>query len=180
MEDEKTGGDIHVHAFDTIEEIKNHPGFRENNGVHKGNYKDLIGHYRFADEVKCCFQKDNGNLCGEDHKFGFVAILSDNSITIVGNNCAQEKFGADAKIKIDSGRYLKEQKRREKLAGLHELLKVKDARLADLQSFRARASVVKDWGETFLSSLGDQTVRGRAAKQLWARPVFARLSSDRS
>jgi len=44
----------------------------------------------------CCREKPNGQLCGEGHKWGFVAKLKDGSITIIGNYCARDKFGADA------------------------------------------------------------------------------------
>lgn len=150
---------VEIRTFESFEEIRLLRGFKENNGINKGNYKRLIGDYWFPDEVKCCFLKDNGKLCGEDHKFGFVTELTDGSVTIVGNKCAQDKFGADAKIKADSSKYLKEKRRREKLASIKELLAAKEDRLRELGLFKVRLGKVEERVQAFVRSLGDRTAR---------------------
>lgn len=150
---------VEIRTFASMEEIRKLNGFKENNGVTKENYGRLFGDYWFPDEVKCCFLKPNGVLCGEDHKAGFVVELNDGSYTILGNVCARDKFGADHKIKSDRRRYLREKERRENFAKLGELLTEKDARLTTLASLRERLEGARRRMETFLATLGDRTAR---------------------
>ncbi|MFL6622131.1 MAG: hypothetical protein ACJ8NR_05890 [Sulfurifustis sp.] len=150
---------VEIRTFASMEEVHKLNGFRENNGVTKENYRRLFGDYWFADEVRCCFQKPNGVLCGEDHKAGFVVELIDGSYTILGNVCARDKFGADHKIKADRSRYLREKARRDKFAQLGELLTERESRLSTLASLRERLKEASRRIEAFLATLGDRTVR---------------------
>lgn len=123
---------IEVRTFATMQEIESLLGFKEDNRINKDNYERIFGDYWFPDEVRCCREKTNGQLCGEGHKWGFVAKLKDGSITIIGNYCARDKFGADAKIKADRSKYLNEKRRRERLAQLEDLLADKEKVLKKL------------------------------------------------
>lgn len=148
---------IEIRTFATMDEVRNLPNYREHNGVNTQNYHRIHGDYWFPDEVQCCFKKPNGNLCGENHKSGFVVQLKDGSFTIIGNYCARVQFGADAKFKADRNRYLNEKKRREQLLRLQELLADRDTRLAQLGPLRERCNAVKDRSNQFLAQLGGTT-----------------------
>ncbi|MCG7927986.1 MAG: hypothetical protein JAY67_20900, partial [Candidatus Thiodiazotropha taylori] len=66
-EDEKP---IEVRTFNTMQEVEKIPKFKNNNPVNINNYKEVLGDYDFKDEVKCCREKPNGNLCGTEHQYG--------------------------------------------------------------------------------------------------------------
>lgn len=142
-----------------MDEIRLLSRFRENNPVNKDSYERIIGDYWFPDEVKCCREEPNGQLCGEGHKWGFVAKLKDGSITIVGNYCARDKFGADAKIKADRSKYLNEKRRRERFAKLGDLLAEKDARIARLEVLGDKLKEIQERIRGFLESQGERIRR---------------------
>lgn len=149
-----------IRTFATMAEIRALEGFKENNGVTKENYERLFGDYDFPEEeAKCCFEKSNGVLCGEDHKWGFVALLKDKSLTIVGNVCVRDRFGEDAAIKKDRTRYLNAKRRQERKARLHELIAGKDAALGRLELLKERLAAIETRVQEFLSNLGDDTIR---------------------
>ncbi len=109
--------------------------------------------------MKCCFKKPNGNLCVELHKSGFVVKLKDETISLVGNKCAKDKFGADARIKVDRSKYLNEKRRREQFIQLGRLLADKSQRLVTLDALKERTKSVQHRIEEFLASLGERTAR---------------------
>jgi len=150
---------IEIRTFASMEEIRALPNFREQNGVHAENYSRLYGDYWFSDEVKCCFKKPNGHLCGEDHKKGFVVQLKDETITIVGNICARDRFAADARIRTDRNRYINEKRRRHQLQLLEEMLADKEKRLVELDALKARVAAVMERVRKFTDSLGNLTTR---------------------
>lgn len=148
---------IEIRTFASPSEIWDLHGFKHDNGVNRSNYLRLKGDYWFPDEVHCCFLKENGNLCNEGHKWGFVAELADGSFTIVGNNCAITKFGADSKIKADRTKYLNEKRRRERLASLADLLEQKDENLLLLEHKELELLKLKRSVKAFREKLGAQT-----------------------
>jgi hypothetical protein len=159
MTDETDDKLVEVRTFASIDEIRSVKGFKEDNPVSKENYDCIIGDYWFPDEVKCCRDKLNGQLCGEAHKWGFVAKLRDGTITIVGNKCARDKFGADAKIKADRSRYIREKTRREKFIQLGELLAEKEARIGRLVVAEGSLKRIQERVSRFLAPLGERTRR---------------------
>jgi hypothetical protein len=150
---------IEVRTFATMQEIESLLGFKEDNPINKDNYERIFGDYWFPDEVTCCREKTNGQLCGEGHKWGFVAKLKDGSITIIGNYCARDKFGADAKIKADRSKYLNEKRRRERLAQLEDLLADKEKVLKKLVLLKEELEKIQDRVNNFSDSLGGRTLR---------------------
>lgn len=150
---------IEIRSFSTMEEIRMLPGFREDNPVAKHNYDRIVGDYLLSDEVKCCREKSKGKLCGEGHKYGFVARLNDKTFSIVGNYCAQDKFGADAKIKTDRNKYLNEKTRRERLAKLANILLEKETKLSQIGVLGSRLKKTQECVRVFLESLGPRTAR---------------------
>lgn len=159
MTDEVRDELVEIRTFALMDEIRLLPGFKENNPLNKDNYKCIVGDYWFPDEIKCCREESNGHLCGEKHKWGFVAKLKDNSITVIGNHCAKDKFGADAKIKSDRSRYLNEKRRREKITQLEDLRTEKTARLAKLEALSTLLKQIQTRTKDFLALLGEQTRR---------------------
>jgi hypothetical protein len=127
---------IDIRTFGSIEEIRALDNFVENDPLSKANYRRLRGDYHLPEEFGCCVQKDNGKLCGEPHKHGWVAELQDGTATIIGGDCAREKFGADSSLVADSHRYLNEKRRRERLATMIQLQPLKTERIARLGQLR--------------------------------------------
>ena len=151
--------DIEIRTFSSFEEIKELDGFKFDNPVDKKNYSTIIGDYVFQDEVKCCFLKDNGNLCGTEHKYGFVTLLKDNSITIIGNHCANEKFDAKSKFKADRSKYINEKRRLKALSVLAELLSSKDKILSRLDAARIKLESVRERISLIKPKLGEYLVK---------------------
>lgn len=150
---------IEVRTFATMEEIRALGEFKDDNPINKDNYDRIYGDYWFPDEVKCCREKPNGQLCGEGHKWGFVAKLIDGSITIIGNYCARDKFGADARIKTDRSKYLNEKRRRERLTQLDDLLADKELKLEKLKELEDELRIIQNRVKDFSDSLGVRTLR---------------------
>jgi len=84
--------------FESINEVRALDDFRENNPLSQQTYQCLVGYYKFREKVYCCVEKANGQLCKHEHGKGWVAKKTDGTLTIMGNDCANDKFGADSKI----------------------------------------------------------------------------------
>lgn len=150
---------IEIRTFQSLEEIRELPNFLEDNPITIAGYKRLIGDYNFEEEVCCCFEKDNGNLCGESHKRGWVAELVDGSASIIGNHCAQEKFGADSRLIADRTRYINEKHRRDRLAAI--LSQIADAaqRLGRLSELRDDLKSLEGRVKAFTEELSPSILR---------------------
>lgn len=150
---------IEIRTFDSPEEIRELPNFLEDNPITVASYKRLIGDYNFGEEVSCCFEKDNGNLCREGHKRGWVAELLDGSVTIIGNHCAETRFGADSRLIADGNRYLTEKRRRARLAGILSQIAEKVQRLGRLGRLRADLKSLEERIQTFTGELSPTILR---------------------
>lgn len=145
---------IEVKTYHSITDITSIEGFRDERPLNKENYDRIIGDYLLDVEVKCCFEKSNGILCNEGHKFGYIARLKDETVTIVGNMCAKDKFGADAKIKADRSRYVNEKRRLKRLGTVKKMLSDRIERLKVIHEIRGELNKVIANRDTFLRKVG--------------------------
>jgi hypothetical protein len=129
----------YLKCYDSMQAIEAEAGYRPKNPIRLDNYKRLLGWYRFPEgqEVECCFQKANGNLCNTKHQKGWVAEVADGSLTILGGDCGTDKFDADSSISRDIHRAHKELDQQEKLARLAGLLARRDEALRELSVAKA-------------------------------------------
>lgn len=145
--------------YKTFDEIKSDPRFRSGNLIDLTSYKELDGYYGFevGKDIKCCVRKPNGNPCDHLHRNGWVPILADGSITVIGGDCAREKFGAESIV----GRHIvaaeKAIRKEKDLARWRELMGERDAKLAVLASARTSAERASQQLSEFQDALG---VRG--------------------
>ncbi|BFO06937.1 hypothetical protein KNHN1_53150 [Pseudomonas guariconensis] len=150
---------IEIRTFNSIAEIEALPGFKKENPVSPQNYKYLLGDYVLSDEVSCCLLKENEKMCNEGHKWGFVAVLTDNSITLVGNTCAKTKISGESKLSADRAKYLNQKKHEESLERLRVLVKQKNSALNEVLQIKASLSKVQDRVHEMREKLGPQTMR---------------------
>lgn len=87
-----------VTYFESIEQIRGIDGFREDNPLTLESYHSLIGYYTFRERVHCCVEKANGQLCKHEHGNGWLVRKTDGSLTLMGRDCANDKFGADSTV----------------------------------------------------------------------------------
>ena len=148
--------DIAVRTYATMSEVEKLLGYKESNPVNLANYKAIIGDYNFRDKEKCCREKENGNLCGHEHNFGFVIRLNDSSVSIVGNICAKDHFNADSKVRKDIKRYENQKRRLEKLTRLIELLDNKVDNLNTLNSSKGKIKLLRKRVYDFSNLVGSR------------------------
>jgi hypothetical protein len=146
---------IDIRTFESYEQIRSEvAGFIENHPISKLTYARIVGDYNFSDEVRCCFQKENGKLCETEHKRGWVARLEDGTATIIGNHCAEDKFGADSRLISDRARYINEKKRQERLALLQQMLNLKEERFGRLAELRKLVMALENRVKVIIDPLG--------------------------
>lgn len=145
---------MEVRQFNSLEEIQATPGYKAANPITRETYKAFLGHYTFAQDVHCCFRNPSGNLCNEQHRFGFVVKLKDNTISIVGNKCATDKLGADSSIRADATRYINERRRKEKIAALDEIIQSYDSYYERLTNLLGKIDALQLRRDEFVASLG--------------------------
>lgn len=149
---------VEIRTFNTIAEIEALPGFKKENPVSPKNYKHLLGDYFLSDEVKCCLLKENDKLCNEGHKWGFIAALVDGSITLVGNDCAQNKFSGET-LSADRKKYINEKRHQEGLDRLKGLIAQKDSALNEVSQVKSDLASVQERVHAMRAKLGVQTMR---------------------
>lgn len=148
-----------IRTFASPDEIRALPNFIENNPLTKASYKGLAGDYHFGEDVACCFQKENGNLCRHLHRRGWLIELLDGSVTLLGHDCASAQFDLDSKLIADRSRYNNEKRRRDRLASISHLVAQKSARLEQLSQLRTDLEALKARTAAFASDFGPITKR---------------------
>jgi len=157
-------------GFASFEEIAELPGFMPENPLTQKNYMQILGWYRLSEKRSCCVQRTSGTLCATPHNHGWVARLRDGSITILGSNCAKEKFGADSTVFRDIGLAQNIKKAREREKRIAQLVAEGaryEARLQDwIIQLKASYHGVDDFlrgvGERFRSRIEQMAKTGRA------------------
>jgi hypothetical protein len=109
--------------------------------------------------VRCCVQKENGKLCDEPHIHGWLAERTDGTLTLVGGDCAINKFGADRRFKNDLNHYRNEKARLARIASLSEALANKDERLLALGAMRDEVKALQDRVRGITERLGETAQR---------------------
>lgn len=148
---------VNTRRFRDIEEVKQVAGYLPDHPVSKASYKCILGFYNFKEEVRCCRETENGRICKEGHKFGYVVQLLDHSSTIVGNNCATTKFGDDSQIRADANRMTNEIERMTRVERLGELLGNRDQILAALLDAQKRTDELRSRLHSNFQMLGPHT-----------------------
>jgi hypothetical protein len=162
---------MEVWTFSSMDEVRRSvPNFIADNPLSQINYKRLIGDYNFIEEACCCFLKENGSLCNEGHKKGWVAELQDGSATIIGNHCAKQKFGAESKFIADRSRYINELRIKQQLSALKHQMDEKTERLARLNQLEARLRDLEGRVSAFTDQLGSFTLFSLQAMQRSGNP----------
>lgn len=121
--------------FSTIAEIESYPGFLPDNPVSLDRYASIVGPYSLnypVEQMACCVQNSGGGLCRQGHGKGWMVKLKDESASIIGVDCAEEKFGVDSSVFHDIKRAINEINRLDTEARLQELLSTRDVRLAEI------------------------------------------------
>jgi len=163
--------------YQSFEEIKDDPRFKPDNLVDLTNYKDLDGWYGFPEgkDIKCCIKKPNGNPCDHLHRNGWVPILADGSTTVIGGDCAREKFGAESIVLRHIVAAEKDIKKERDLARWRELVGDRSTKLATLEAARDKTAQVDKQLSEFQQALGNTGWRllsgmsrnGNSAVQVW-------------
>lgn len=84
--------------FESVEEITGYPGYLPENPLTQENYSEILGWYQLPVRQACCVERANGSLCHQLHLNGWVARKSNGSVTIMGRDCANDKFNADSSV----------------------------------------------------------------------------------
>ncbi|MCO4856490.1 hypothetical protein MKD49_08355 [Herbaspirillum sp. WGmk3] len=109
---------IKVRCFESADEFHELKGYREGNPLTRQSYRALVGYYNLAEKQFCCLEKENGNRCRHEHSKGWVVEKDDGTHTLLGKDCANEKFGADPRLIKDIQNYknaIRQHERQEKL-----------------------------------------------------------------
>jgi hypothetical protein len=143
-------------GFATFEEIADLPGFLPDNPLTQENYKQIVGWYRLLEKRCCCVQRASGTLCATPHNHGWVARLRDGSITILGGDCAKEKFGADSTVFRDIGLAQNIRKAKEREDRVAQLVADGASYEEQLQDWITQLKTSRRGIDDFLSGIGEK------------------------
>lgn len=142
-------------------EVRATPGFMENLPVSIAVFVDFVNDYSVGDEdLRCCVLKENGNLCGEEHRNGYLVVLSCGGVSLVGINCAKQKFSADERFNSARARFDNQQKRDQKLGQLAEMLERKTDFIAQVNKIRGELAVPLSFVQSLHDAIGPIASRG--------------------
>jgi DNA-binding CsgD family transcriptional regulator len=151
---------IELFGFSSFEEISNVEGFLSDNPLTQENYQQIIGWYDLPEQRSCCVQRATGTLYARLHNHGWVARLRDGSITILGGDCAKEKFGADSTVFKDIGLAQNVTKAKERERRITQLIAEGARYRAQLQESITQLKASHQAVDNYLRDIGDQ-FRGR-------------------
>lgn len=150
---------IDIQTFLSMEEVRNIPRFLEGYPLHIHNYDRLIGEYQFREQARCCIVEATGRICRQGHNHGWVVRDKDGNVTIIGNDCARIKFGAESAFVRDSNLFLNEKRRRERLSALIELIAMHPERVARLAATLESINLIDKRVKELTAELGTLTMR---------------------
>lgn len=85
-------------SITSLVELTSLPNFVENNTITPDNFSAVIAEYEIRErDMYCCLTDDKGR-CGRPHYRGYLIELKDTTLSIMGNDCAERKFGAQGNI----------------------------------------------------------------------------------
>lgn len=145
--------------FETIEQIRTIDGFRENNPLTLKSYHSLIGYYTFKERVHCCVEKANGQLCKHEHGNGWLVRKTDGSLTLMGRDCANDKFGADSTVFKDIHHAENALRREARISKIAIHLSNRTEREAKLEALLGELDRLSARIATFLDEAGSKTSR---------------------
>ena len=146
-------------CFDNFEQIRELKGYRPENPLTVKNYSRILGWYQFPKKCECCVQRDSGTLCRTLHNNGWVALLQDGSVTILGRNCANDKFGADSSVFKDISLAINTIKARQRAERLRDLLSKRDEFEVRLVEAGAKLLAARKRIDAFLAEIGPKFAR---------------------
>jgi len=83
------------------------PGFEQGKTITHDTFVEVLTDYEIRDtELQCCLTDERGR-CGQKHMHGYVIALSDNTLSIMGKDCAQKKFHAHENIILNINQFRK-------------------------------------------------------------------------
>jgi hypothetical protein len=151
--------DIAVRCFESAEEIRELTGYEEGNPLTMKSYRRLVGYYNLPVKMHCCLEKQNGNLCMHEHGKGWVVEKQDGTYTLLGKDCANDKFGADPKLIKDILNYTNAIKRQAKLAKILAHFERRTERIRALEELKSALDGLHSRVEALLDEIGAQTTR---------------------
>lgn len=156
--------------FESPAEIEREPGFSIEAPIDIESYDALIGWYAFSEEkLRCCVLKPNGSLCLTPHGRGWVARRKDSIVTLIGGDCAKDKFAAGSIALNDIRRAENEIVRRERESRLQELLTDRDAKVAEIDDVFLQLKSLNSRLEHLAREIGPQP---------WARVQLQAMSGS--
>lgn len=126
---------VGTRRFETPQEIEREGGFLAQAPIDVATYDALLGWYAFSDEkLRCCVARESGTLCQTPHGRGWVARRKDGVVTLIGSDCAKDKFAAGSIAIDDIRRAENEITRRDRESRLEELLADRDAKVGEIDA----------------------------------------------
>lgn len=108
-------------------EIAAQPGYQVDQPISLDTYRGLVGWYSFEkEEMRCCSLKDPGSLCKTAHRKGWVARVDGGALTVIGGDCAKNKYEAESSIMRDISQAVKQIDEEAAQARVAELLGHRD------------------------------------------------------
>lgn len=148
-----------IRCFESAEEIRDLNGFRDGNPLNKQSYRRLVGYYNLPEKLFCCMEKANGNLCKHEHGKGWVVEKTDGSHTLLGKDCANDKFDADPRLIKDIQLARNAIRRRTRLEKIYAHLEKRTERTRAIEELQAGLDSLYSRAQTFMSEIGQQTSR---------------------
>lgn len=151
---------VEIQTFSSMEEVRCTPGFLEEHPLSVKEYDCLIGEYHFREQARCCMVETAGGICRQGHNHGWVVRDKNGKVTIIGNDCARNKFGAESTFVRDSNLFLNEKRRRERLSVLIEVMAIRQERLARLAAMLESINSIDKRVKELTKCLGPLALRG--------------------
>lgn len=148
-----------VICFETFTEIRSLKDYRDENPLNTESYAAIVGYYNLPERVYCCVEKANGQMCRHEHGKGWVVRKIDGSLTIMGKDCANDKFGANSKVFQDINHVQNALRRQARLSKVLTHLVLRDERVRDLHLHRLTLDAMRARTKAFLEELGPKVTQ---------------------
>lgn len=153
-----------INDLDTVKAILEVPNLDINitniEYVNKENFESVIHEYKLPKNksLECRCNEGFSNYCKQSHQHGYIVILSSGKKSILGNNCAKNKFDKDGAIRKGINSYRNKKAFQEKLGKLYQYKQNSKTYLSQINELKSKVDLIKKELDLFRNTVGEKVI----------------------
>lgn len=139
-----------------IEDVLKMEGLVIDHPVTEDNYDGFVSEYHLPNQEMSCCCIDAKGRCNQKHGHGFVVKVKEGCLSVIGNNCAKNKFSEKSNIRKGIIAWKNNKKKRNKFNELYRYLDKKEKIIVFLDEVSSFINSFIDWTDRLVADFGSE------------------------